>query len=245
MILCFFASFFFFLTFFLSFSNQPVVTTADLTPGLLSFLFSFDAASYKSYDSAFFFFALIFLSLKTSEISPSVLSFFLSFHVNLLLRLLTWPLVCFLFFPLSMRQATNHMIQPLFLFCFNFSFFKDVRDLTIRSFFLSFFLSTSTCFYDCWLDPWSAFFSFLFRCGKLQIIWFSLCFFFALIFLSLKTSEISPSVFSFFLSFFLSFFPRQLAFTTADLTPGLLSFLSSFDAASYKSYDSAFVSFLL
>ena len=45
-----------FLSFFFTFSSQPAVTTADLTTCPLSFLFSFDVATYKSLDSSVSFF---------------------------------------------------------------------------------------------------------------------------------------------------------------------------------------------
>ena len=76
----------FVLSFFFTFSSLSAVTIADLTPGLLSFLFSFDVKSSKSHDSFFLSFLLILsfslkIITKTSEISPSVLSFFLEYYV--------------------------------------------------------------------------------------------------------------------------------------------------------------------
>ena len=100
-----------------------------------------------------------------------------------------------------------------FVFSFLFRFFlslkittKNVRDLMFRSlffpFFLLFLILKSACYYDYLRDDWSAFFSFLFRCGKLQITGFVLSFSFKF-FLSLKITTKDIKI---FLSSFLSFF---------------------------------------
>ena len=74
-----------FIYLFLTFSCQPAVTTADLTSGLLSFLFSFDVASYKSHDSFFLSFPLqVFFFFKdyNKKRWRSHLRFFLSFFLS-------------------------------------------------------------------------------------------------------------------------------------------------------------------
>ena len=87
--LSFLVSFFFLSFFFLSFSSQHAVTNADLTPGLLSFHFFINAASYKSQDSFFFFFCfsftLIFFFKDYKKISLKSHLFFLSFFLSFFL----------------------------------------------------------------------------------------------------------------------------------------------------------------
>ena len=107
--------------------------TFRIIPWILLYLFYFllvfsstlgNSKSLNFFDFSFFFTFISFsfkiskTPTKTTDISPSFLSFFfflsffLSFsQVSLLLRLLTWHLVWILFFCLSMRQATNQMIH--------------------------------------------------------------------------------------------------------------------------------------
>ena len=132
---------------------------------------------------------------------------------------ITWFIISFFLFYfnffLSLTITTKNVRYLTFHSFFFLSFFFSLKITTktseISPFFLSFFLSffpflKSACCYDCWLDSLSAFFSLLFRCGKLQITWFVLSFFlFSLIFsffkdYNKKTSQISSSILSLFFS---------------------------------------------
>ena len=182
--------------------------------------------------SFFLSFFYVFLSLKittkTAKISPSILSLFLSFFLSfflsrsqfsLLLRSLTSQLVCFFtfLFRCSKLQITWFVHFFSFFFTFFFSFFKDYNKMSeispfILSFFLSSFFFLSRSQFSLLLRSLTSqlvcFFTFLFRCGKVQITWFVHFFsFFFTFFFSFfkdynKMSEISPFILSFFLSSF-------------------------------------------
>ena len=120
--------------------------------------FTFDVTSHRSHGAFVlsFFFTLIFSLFKGYNKNGgdiTFLSFFVSSQVSLLLRLLTWQLVCFLFFSLSIWQVTNHTIRSFFLsffLSFSLNFFLSFKITTksaelspsVLSFFLSFFLNT-------------------------------------------------------------------------------------------------------
>ena len=104
--------------FFLSFSSQPAVTTADLTTRLLSFLFIFDVASHKSHASFFLSFFQDYDKNDTELTVCFFLSFFLS-HSN-------QPAV-----------TTDDFTIRLLSFLF---FFDEATHKSRGSFFLSFFL---------------------------------------------------------------------------------------------------------
>ena len=187
-------SFFFAFISFFKISKTPTKTSAILPFFLSFFLVLKSACCYNWWlDTWSAFFSFLFRRSKLQI----TLFFFLSFslyQVGLLLQLLTCHLVCFLFFSLTMWQATTHMIHSFSLFLFPFL--------------------KSACNCDCWLDTWSAFFSFLFRRRKLQITWFVLsfflsfflfCFNFFSFFKDYNKNIKDPNFRSFFLSFFLSF----------------------------------------
>ena len=119
------------------------------------------------------FFLSFYITTKTVEISLSALSFF---HFVLSFSLL---------FFLSLKITTKTAEILPFLLSF------------LPSFFFFFSILKSACCYDCRLNNLSAFFSFLFRCGKLKVTWFLLSF--SLIFL--KRQKPHFLFFSFFYYF--------------------------------------------
>ena len=153
----FFLSFIvFFFFFFFQFSSQPAVMTAELRVGLLSLNFW----------------------CGKPQITLSVLSFLLYFFISL-----------GFFFQFSSQPTvmTAELMVGLLslLFSFDVASYK-LHNLFFLSSFLSFLFLKSACSDNCWLDIWYVFFSFLFRCSKLQITSFVLSFLlFHLIFLFL------------------------------------------------------------